>query len=206
MAASSSKRLPLALYRATLRWARANADVPFTLRSSDVFALAPALRQQGGALAPAPALLDSGARALPPVARAAYEACRGAQGVEREVRGVARGARAAGGCAAGDRQGSCTPAPVLLPALCCRQARAPTPPLLSTVFTPHARTCRHLEQDALDRGLEAVRLLHTGYAAQLAEMRETRADRADRGGVRFSVGDVVLHKKVGRLCFFFIKE
>lgn len=132
---ASRKRLPLALYRATLRWARANADVPFSLRGADVYALAPALRQQRGALSQ-PALLDAGAGALQPIARAAFEACRGAQGAELD--------------------------------------------------------------EALDRGLEAVRLLHTAYTEQLEEMRATRADRADRSGVCYSVGDVVLHKKVGR--------
>lgn len=51
-------------------------------------------------------------------------------------------------------------------------------------------------QAALDRGLEALRLLNTSYAAQLAEMRAVREERGDRSGVRFSVGQVFIHKKV----------
>ncbi len=50
-------------------------------------------------------------------------------------------------------------------------------------------------QAAMDRGLEALRLLNTGYAAQLAEMRALRQERGDRSGVRFSVGQVFIHKK-----------
>lgn len=45
--------------------------------------------------------------------------------------------------------------------------------------------------------MEGVRLLHTTYQQQLREMREVRADRSDRGDVRFSVGQVFIHKKVG---------
>lgn len=54
-----------------------------------------------------------------------------------------------------------------------------------------------LPQAALDRGLEALRLLNTSYAAQLAEMRSVRQERGDRTGVHFSVGQVFIHKKVG---------
>ena len=53
-------------------------------------------------------------------------------------------------------------------------------------------------QAALDRGLEALRLLNSSYAAQLAEMRAVREERGDRSGVRFSVGQVFIHKKVGK--------
>lgn len=74
----ASKRLALALYRAMLKWARGQSDVPFSLRSGDVYTLAPMLRGQRLALQ------DAGA--LPPIARAAYEACRNAQGAEVEVR------------------------------------------------------------------------------------------------------------------------
>lgn len=102
---ASSKRLPLALYRAVLRWARDNRDVPFALRSSDVYALAPQLRSA--------ALSLQDAAAIPAIARAAFEAGRAAQGAEAQA-------------------------------------------------------------EALDRGLEAVRLLHTSYSPALQEMRHTR--------------------------------
>ena len=72
---SGQRRLGVALYRALLRWGRANADVPFTLRSREVYALAPELR--GTALA----LQDSAA--VGPIARAAFEACRHANGEEQ---------------------------------------------------------------------------------------------------------------------------
>lgn len=52
-------------------------------------------------------------------------------------------------------------------------------------------------EEALDRGLEGVRLLHTTYHAQLQEMRDTRRDREDRQGVNFAVGQVFQHKKFG---------
>lgn len=54
-----------------------------------------------------------------------------------------------------------------------------------------------ITQEALDRGLEAVRTLHTVYQQQLQEMRMTRSDHADRSGVKFGVGTVFVHKKVG---------
>ena len=72
---SGQRRLGVALYRALLRWGRANADVPFTLRASEVYALAPELR--GTALA----LQDSAA--VGPIARAAFEASRCASGEEQ---------------------------------------------------------------------------------------------------------------------------
>ena len=122
---SSSSRLAVALYRATLKWGRQAADVPFTLRSGDLLTLAPSLR--GSLVAAQAQQLDAGA-AVASLARAAFEACRGAQG----------------------------------------EAAA----------------------EALDHGVEAVRLLHTTYAASLAEMRQLRQDRADRAGVKFSVGQV----------------
>jgi len=50
---------------------------------------------------------------------------------------------------------------------------------------------------AVDRGLEALRILNSHYAAQALEMRETRADRQNREGVAFEVGDVFVHKKFG---------
>lgn len=39
----SERRLVLRTYRSILRWARANAAVPFTLRAGDVLSLAPEL-------------------------------------------------------------------------------------------------------------------------------------------------------------------
>ncbi|KAL4443743.1 hypothetical protein ABPG75_011480 [Micractinium tetrahymenae] len=122
-----SRRLALTLYRATLRWSRANADVPFSLKASDVYWLAPQLR--GTPLA----LQDAGAVAA--VARQAFEACRNLTGAEAH--------------------------------------------------------------EALDRGLEGVRLLHTTYAEQLQAMRDTRRDRGDKTGVKFAVGQVFQHKKFG---------
>lgn len=75
--AGKSSRLALALYRATLQWARTNSDVPFSLRPGDVYALAPHLR--GAAVA----LQD--AAAVPPIARAAYDSCRGLKGEEADA-------------------------------------------------------------------------------------------------------------------------
>ena len=75
---AGSRRLALAIYRSTLRWARGNADVPFSLRSSDVYMLSPGLRGTAVAL--------QDAAAIPPIARAAFEAARGATGAEAEVR------------------------------------------------------------------------------------------------------------------------
>lgn len=50
---------------------------------------------------------------------------------------------------------------------------------------------------AVDRGLEALRILNSHYAAQALDMRATRADRENRKGVNFEVGDVFIHKKYG---------
>jgi hemimethylated DNA binding protein len=122
-----ARRLALALYKATLRWARQNADVPFSLRPADVHALAPSLRGSAVALQDAAAVRQ--------IARAEFKAGKAAAGTEAQA--------------------------------------------------------------ALDRGLEALRLLNTSYAAQLAEMRAVRQERGDRSGVKFSVGQVFIHKKFG---------
>lgn len=79
MGSAGQRRLALALYRATLAFARANADVPFSLRGSDVHRLAPSLR--GAAVA----LQDAGA--ILPIARAGFDACRHATGAEAQVGG-----------------------------------------------------------------------------------------------------------------------
>ncbi|KAG7672784.1 hypothetical protein Ndes2526B_g08266 [Nannochloris sp. 'desiccata'] len=50
---------------------------------------------------------------------------------------------------------------------------------------------------AVDRGMEALRILNSHYAAQALDMRKTRADRQNREGVAFEVGDVFVHKKFG---------
>jgi hemimethylated DNA binding protein len=50
---------------------------------------------------------------------------------------------------------------------------------------------------AVDRGLEALRILNSHYAAQALDMRATRADRKNRDGVGFEVGQVFKHKKFG---------
>jgi hemimethylated DNA binding protein len=50
---------------------------------------------------------------------------------------------------------------------------------------------------AVNRALEAVQALYTGYSAQLQEMRRLRADHANREGVAFGVGTVFIHKKFG---------
>ncbi|KAL4447171.1 hypothetical protein ABPG77_007204 [Micractinium sp. CCAP 211/92] len=65
--------------------------------------------------------------------------------------------------------------------------------------------CRHATgeeaEQALDRGLEGVRLLHTTYAEQLQLVILRRqcvkrgADRGDKTGVKFAVGQVFQHKK-----------
>jgi hypothetical protein len=52
-------------------------------------------------------------------------------------------------------------------------------------------------QDALDRGLEAVQLLHREYAEMLHRLRSTREVRTDRSRVEFSLGTVFTHKKFG---------
>ena len=51
--------------------------------------------------------------------------------------------------------------------------------------------------EALDRGLEAVQLLHTEYSRLLAQLRSAREVRSDRTRVAFSVGTVFTHKKFG---------
>lgn len=50
---------------------------------------------------------------------------------------------------------------------------------------------------AVDRGLEALRILNSHYAAQALDMRATRADRQNRDGIAFQVGQVFVHKKFG---------
>lgn len=52
-------------------------------------------------------------------------------------------------------------------------------------------------QEALDRGLEAVQLLHTEYSEMLYRLRSTREVRTDRSRVAFSLGTVFTHKKFG---------
>ncbi|PSC71606.1 F-box only 21 [Micractinium conductrix] len=78
-----SRRTALALYRCILRWSAQNADVPFSVRASDIRALAPAvLDSSAGALSPA-ALQDAGAVAA--VARAAFREAARASGAEAEA-------------------------------------------------------------------------------------------------------------------------
>jgi hemimethylated DNA binding protein len=50
---------------------------------------------------------------------------------------------------------------------------------------------------AVDRGLQALRILNSHYAAQALDMRKTRAERQNRDGIAFEVGDVFVHKKFG---------
>lgn len=52
-------------------------------------------------------------------------------------------------------------------------------------------------EEALDRGLEAVQLLHTEYSRLLSQLRNARELRTDRTKVAFSVGTVFTHKKFG---------
>lgn len=52
-------------------------------------------------------------------------------------------------------------------------------------------------EQALDRGVEAVQLLHTNYSRLLAQLRDAREVRSDRTRVAFSVGTVFTHKKFG---------
>ena len=52
-------------------------------------------------------------------------------------------------------------------------------------------------EEALDRGLEAVQLLHTDYSRLLTQLRNAREVRSDRTKVTFSVGTVFTHKKFG---------
>jgi len=52
-------------------------------------------------------------------------------------------------------------------------------------------------EEALDRGLEAVQLLHTEYSRLLTQLRNAREVRTDRTKVAFSVGTVFTHKKFG---------
>ena len=52
-------------------------------------------------------------------------------------------------------------------------------------------------EEALDRGLEAVQLLHTDYSRLLTQLRNAREVRSDRTKVAFSVGTVFTHKKFG---------
>jgi hypothetical protein len=71
------------------------------------------------------------------------------------------------------------------------------PPIARAEFKACAQLAGLDAQEALDRGLEAVRVLHTVYQGQLQAMRDMRRDRGDRTGVRFQVGQVFIHKKVG---------
>ena len=84
MAAGRESRLAVALYRAMLKWSRANADVPFSLRPGDVHALTPHLRQRGAALPGAAAALQDAA-AVPPIVRGEFDASRGLAGEERDA-------------------------------------------------------------------------------------------------------------------------
>ena len=71
------------------------------------------------------------------------------------------------------------------------------------LVNPAASVCLTLPQDeseveeALDRGLEAVQLLHTDYSRLLTQLRNAREVRSDRTKVAFSVGTVFTHKKFG---------
>lgn len=76
------------------------------------------------------------------------------------------------------------------------QDAAAIPPIARAEFD----ACRQLEgeeaEEALDRGIDGVRLLHTVYSQQVQGMREVRRDREDKTGVKFAVGQVFIHKKV----------
>lgn len=52
-------------------------------------------------------------------------------------------------------------------------------------------------QQAINRGLEALRSLNTFYAAILEEARAARADHVDRTGIKYHVGQTFIHKKYG---------
>lgn len=50
---------------------------------------------------------------------------------------------------------------------------------------------------ACDRGMEALRLLNSEYAALAHSMRITRASRTDRQGVDYKIGQVIVHRWYG---------
>lgn len=50
---------------------------------------------------------------------------------------------------------------------------------------------------ACDRGMEALRILNSEYAALARSMRVTRASRTDRQGVEYKVGQVFVHRLYG---------
>lgn len=52
-------------------------------------------------------------------------------------------------------------------------------------------------REAIDRGLDALRVLNTEYAAAAQEMRATRAARTDRNGISFRIGQVFVHRRFG---------
>lgn len=50
---------------------------------------------------------------------------------------------------------------------------------------------------AVDRGLDALRVLNSHYAAQAAVLQATRAARLNRDGIAFQVGQVFVHRRFG---------
>ncbi|KAL6766563.1 hypothetical protein ACKKBG_A36535 [Auxenochlorella protothecoides x Auxenochlorella symbiontica] len=68
-----------------------------------------------------------------------------------------------------------------------------------------ARAAFHLNKDlkpeeageAVDRALDALRLLHDDYGGAIARMRALRGDRADRSGVAWPLGTVFAHAQHG---------
>ena len=115
------------VYRALLRWSRDHADVPLSLRLSEVSSLVPQL--------PIGIISLSDSAAVKSIARWCFQDSRDLQG--------------------------------------------------------------HAARAAVDRGLDALRVLNSHYAAQAADMKAIRAERLNREGIAFQVGQVFVHKKFG---------
>ncbi|KAK9820241.1 hypothetical protein WJX72_007832 [[Myrmecia] bisecta] len=62
-------------------------------------------------------------------------------------------------------------------------------------FRQHAHLEGQEQDDALDSGMQAMRLLYGDYATTLRNMQASREEHADRSRVEFAVGQVVRHKK-----------
>lgn len=116
-----------AVLRGLLRFAKSSKDVPITLRTSDLYAVAPVLR-----------------------------------GVNVSL-----------------------------------QDRNAVEQITRQAFRLGAELEGHAAEAAVNRALDALRLLNTTYSTLIEEMRSTRADRADRSGVAFRIGDVFIHRKFG---------
>ena len=129
MAGHSNSSVAKIVYRALLRWARANADVPLTLRSTEVATVVPNLN------ATTPAISLNSSRAVAALAKIA--------------------------------------------------------------FRTNSTLTGAVAHSAVDRALDALRLLNSHYAAVIADMRAIRADRSNRDGVAFQVGQVFVHRKFG---------